>query len=250
MNEKPILPWQNQSLETSKRTLTQSEFQWLSEIPWEHEWFANLKNEHTKRAYRRDIGDFIEFTGLGSINGLRMIQRSHVIAYSDELERRWLSPASTRRKLSALSSLYEYLCSLNAVALNPVTGVKRNTTGANQGNTPSLGDDEVKRLLASPDISTPRGLRDRALICLFLHEWCRRGAVNKLKVRDIHYDQGVPHIRFHEKREKKFSVMLHPNVQSALFAYMTEAGNSDDLDAPLFLSTKGKEFVRRPLSSA
>ena len=129
-----------------------------------------MKNEHTKRAYRRDIADFIEFAGLASIEELRLVQRSHVIAYSDELERRQLSPASMRRKLSSLSSLYDYLCSLNAVSINPVAGVKRNTMGANQGNTPSLGDDEVKRLLQSPDISTPQGLRDQALISVFLHE--------------------------------------------------------------------------------
>ena len=87
------------------------------------------------------------------------------------------------------------------------------------------------------------------MIALFLHEGCRRGAVHKLTVRDIHHDQGVPHIRFREKREKIFSVMLHPNVQSSLFAYMTEAGHSDDLDAPLFLAMSGKAFTRRALST-
>ena len=44
-------------------------------------------------------------------------------------------------------------------------------------------------------------------------------------------------------------MMLHPNAQSALFAYMTEAGHSDDLDAPLFLATNGKAYVRRALST-
>ena len=43
--------------------------------------------------------------------------------------------------------------------------------------------------------------------------------------------------------------MLHPSVQACLFAYMTEAGHADDLDAPLFLATSGKKFVRRALSS-
>lgn len=43
--------------------------------------------------------------------------------------------------------------------------------------------------------------------------------------------------------------MLHPNAQAALFAYMTEAGHSDDLDAPLILATSGKSYVRRALSA-
>ncbi len=85
-----------------------------------------------------------------------MVRRSHVIAYSDKLALRGNSPATMRRKLSALSSLYQYLCNANAVHINPVSGVKRNTEGANQGNTPSLGDEESKALLNSPDVSTPK----------------------------------------------------------------------------------------------
>jgi site-specific recombinase XerC len=48
-----------------------------------------------------------------------------VIAWRKEMEIRCLSPASIRRKLSALSSLFDYLCERNAVAGNPVDGVKR-----------------------------------------------------------------------------------------------------------------------------
>ena len=43
--------------------------------------------------------------------------------------------------------------------------------------------------------------------------------------------------------------MLHPVVQSALFAYLQEAGNRDMLDAPLFLSMKGKAYTPNPLST-
>ena len=99
---------------------------------------VGLNSEFTNRMGDRDIADFLEFAGLNSTEDFRVVQRSHVIAYSDELERRGHSPATMRRKLSALSSLYDYLCSLNAVPINPVSGVKRNTAGANQGNTPSL----------------------------------------------------------------------------------------------------------------
>ena len=41
------------------------------------------------------------------------------------MERRGLAPATIRRKLSALSSLFDYLCERNAVTGNPVDGVKR-----------------------------------------------------------------------------------------------------------------------------
>jgi site-specific recombinase XerD len=51
--------------------------------------------------------------------------RAHVIAWRKHFESRELAPSSIRRKLSALSALFDYLCEHNAVAGNPVDGVKR-----------------------------------------------------------------------------------------------------------------------------
>jgi integrase/recombinase XerD len=57
---------------------------------------------------------------------------------------------SIRRKLSALSSLFDYLCERNAVLGNPVDGVKRPCTNNNEGSTPALGDAQARRLLEAP----------------------------------------------------------------------------------------------------
>ena len=64
------------------------------------------------------------FAGLNAPAGLRTVTRAHVIAWRKTLEARNLTPASIRRKLSALSSLFDYLCERNAVASNPVDGVE------------------------------------------------------------------------------------------------------------------------------
>ena len=55
------------------------------------------------------------FAGIGRPEAFRTITRAHVIAYRDELLRRQLQGATIRRKLAALSSLFEYLCERNAV---------------------------------------------------------------------------------------------------------------------------------------
>jgi site-specific recombinase XerD len=81
---------------------------------------------------------------------LRTVTRAHVIAWRKALEARNLTPASIRRKLSALSSLYDYLCERNAVLGNPVDGVKRPAANGNEGSTPALGDAQARRLLEAP----------------------------------------------------------------------------------------------------
>ena len=46
-----------------ERHLTAAEFQGLAAVPPELEWFANLRNDQTRRAYRHDVGEFSRSSG-------------------------------------------------------------------------------------------------------------------------------------------------------------------------------------------
>ena len=46
------------------RLLTAEKFQQLSEIPPELEWLANIHNELTRKAYKRDVRSFMGFVGI------------------------------------------------------------------------------------------------------------------------------------------------------------------------------------------
>jgi hypothetical protein len=46
------------------RTLTAPEFHTLAKMPAEAEWFANLDNPNTRRAYRQDLQEFMGFVGI------------------------------------------------------------------------------------------------------------------------------------------------------------------------------------------
>lgn len=101
------------------------QFQPLAEVPPAVAWFANIDNPRTRRAYEGDLREFMTFTGIEDPAQFRSVSRGHVLAWGRDLERRTLSDATIRRKLAALSSLFDYLCESNAVAGNPVEGVKR-----------------------------------------------------------------------------------------------------------------------------
>ena len=88
------------------RMLTADEFHRLADVPPEVEWFANLTNAHTRRAYETAVKDFIRFAGIKRPEEFRTVARAHVIAWRDELEnasntrgRPW-SDASIRHRLS------------------------------------------------------------------------------------------------------------------------------------------------------
>ncbi len=216
------------------RGLSTAQFAKLADVPAELEWLANITNEKTRRAYKIDVSEFSEFLGLKKPEEFRTVTRAHVIAWRETLEARELSPTTIRRKLSALSSLYDYLCERNAVAGNPVDGVKRPMANGNEGSTPALSDDQARRLLEAPPEDTLKGVRDRAIVAALLYHGMRREELCGLRVKDVQSREGVKHLRVKGKRDKIRYIPLHPQAQRLIESYLLLAGHAEDLDGPLF----------------
>jgi site-specific recombinase XerD len=217
-----------------KDSLTPAQFAQLADVPPELEWLANITNPKTRRAYKVDVEEFSRFAGLKAPAELRTVTRAHVIAWRKTLEARNLTPASIRRKLSALSSLFDYLCERNAVAGNPVDGVERPAANGNEGSTPALGDAQVRRLLEAPAPDTLKGIRDRAILATLLYHGIRREELCLLRVKDIQSRLGVMHFRIQGKGSKIRFVPVHALAQRLVQEYLALAGHAGALDTPLF----------------
>lgn len=166
------------------------------------------------------------FVGIVRADEFRTVTRAHVLAWRKDLERRVaLRDGTIRRKLAALSSLFEHLCEANAVTHNPVKGVKRPKVESYEGKTPALGDGQARALLDAPGAETRKGKRDRAILSVLLYHGLRREELCSLKVRDIHPRRGVLHLRVHGKGDKVRYVPLHPGTAELLTDYLEAAGH-------------------------
>lgn len=219
---------------TSSRALSAPKFYQLAQVPPAAEWFANIDNPNTRRAYRNDLQEFMTFVGISAAEELRLVTRGHVLAWRKDLEHRELTGSSVRRKLAALSSLFEYLCDQNAVSTNPVKGVKRPKVESYEGKTPALGDAQARHLLKQPAGESLKALRDRALLSLLLYHGLRREELSTLTVHDIHQRRGVPHLRIHGKGSKIRNIPLHPGTQELLTDYLEASGHAQDKTGALF----------------
>lgn len=224
-----------------ERRLTATEFQGLAEVPAATEWFANLDNPRTRRAYQGDITDFCTFLGIHAPDQFRAVTRAHVLAWRNQLEQRGLAGATIRRKLAALASLFDHLLDCNAVAGgNPVNGVKRPKIESNEGKTPALGDHQAKALLDAPDPATRQGLRDRAVLAVLLYLGLRREEAARLTVQDIQERRGIKHLRVHGKGGKLRYLPLPPVVLERIHAYLEASGHHQEAGRPLFLPLRGR----------
>lgn len=225
---------------TTERCLTAAEFQGLAEVPAAVEWFANLDNPRTRRAYQGDLHDFCSFVGINAPEQFRAVTRAHVLAWRGQLELRGLSGATIRRKLAALASLFDHLLESNAVAGgNPVHGVKRPKVESSEGKTPALGDHQAKTLLEAPDPASIKGKRDRAVLAVLLYLGLRREEAARLMVQDIQERRGIKHLRVHGKGGKIRYLPLHPVVLERIHTYL-EASGPREMGSPLFLPLRGR----------
>lgn len=217
-----------------KGSLTPAQVQMLADVPPELEWLANITNEKTRRAYKIDVSEFSRFLGLQKPEEFRAVTRAHIIAWRETLEQRKLSAPTIRRKLSALSSLFEYLCERNAVAGNPVDGVKRPMANSNEGSTPALSDAQARRLLDAPPEDSVKGIRDQAILATLLYHGLRREELCELRVKDIQSREGVKHFKVKGKGDKIRYVPLHPLAQRLIEQYLSLACHVTDSDGALF----------------
>ncbi len=221
--------------------LSREEFRRLADVPPEIEWFANIKNAHTRRAYKNDIQSFMTFVGIKRPEEFRTVTRAHVIAWRKHLESRALAAASLRRKLSALSALFDYLCEANAIRHNPVNGVERPTEGANEGKTPAISDDQARQLIGAPATDTLKGKRDRAILAVLLYHALRRSELCSLRVKDYEDRRGVKHLRVHGKRGKIRYVPVHARAIGFIEEYLDTAGHRADIHGALFRPVKNSD---------
>ena len=145
-----------------------------------------------------------------------------------------MASTTIRRKLSALSSLFDYLCERNAVTGNPVDGVKRPMANGNEGSTPALGDAQARKLLEAPPADTLKGVRDRAILATLLYHGIRREELCGLRVKDLQSRQGVTHFRIKGKRDKIRFVPVNAAAQRLIEDYLTFAGHRTDIQGALF----------------
>jgi integrase/recombinase XerD len=206
----------------------------LAEVPPEREWVQHLPNVKTRAAYTLDIHDFMRFIGIARPEDFRLVTRAHVIAWRDDCTRRALAPATVCRKLSALSSLYQYLCEKNAVPLNPVKGVPRPKANTNEGTTPALSDEQARALLNAPPEHTLKGLRDRAILSVLLFHGIRRAELCTLTVRDYQRREGLMHFRIKGRGDKVRFLPVAMHSQRLLHEYLEAAGHQEDVEGPLF----------------
>ncbi len=188
-------------------------------------------SEHTVRAYARDLSDFVAFLEAEGVTEWQQVTVLTLRQYLNWLFAQGYERRSIARKLSSVRSFFRFLARMGYISVNPALDLKQPRLP--QKLPMVLEVSEVERLLSSPDTSTPRGLRDRAILELLYATGLRVSEVASLRISDIDFAEKL--VRVKGKGGKERIALLHDEALNWLERYLTES-------RPLFLQ-RGKQVT-------
>lgn len=170
---------------------------------------------NTVEAYAVDLGQYfayLEQEGLGFEEMDYRLLRN----YLGRLQRNGYTRKSIARKLSAIRAFYRFAQKHAGLTVNPADIVSAPKL---ERRLPKyLKEDALDSLLSAPDVDTPLGLRNKAILELFYATGIRVSELVGLNLNSIDY--GALEVRVFGKGRKERIVPLHKEAADAIREYI------------------------------
>lgn len=187
---------------------------------------------NTTEAYATDLNFFVTYiTDLGIYEPAGLTATT-VLSWLVHQKTQGLHARTISRRLSSLRSFFNFLRLERIVTANPVTTIQNPKIGLYLPDVLSI--EEVERLLNAPNIKTPLGMRDRAILELTYACGLRASEVVTLKLGQI--DMDLAYLRVIGKGDKERVVPIGEVAMGVLNDYIRKARH-------FLLKTAGSEFL-------
>ncbi|MBW3578685.1 MAG: tyrosine recombinase XerC [Actinobacteria bacterium] len=209
------------------------------------------RSPHTVAAYRADLQQLVEFCGAHGIDAPGEVVQLVLRRYLAWLDESGYARASVARKAAAVRTFFAFCRRRGDVTRDPARFL---ATPKQVRSLPRvLRPDQIERLLAAPDLATPLGLRDRALLELLYGAGARVAEACGLDLDAV--DIPGRQVRLHGKGRKQRLVPLGDPAVDALRVYLAQgrpalAATAGRACPAVFLGTLGKRLGTRGARTA
>ena len=192
-------------------------------------------SQNTIISYRQDLADFFCFIQKKNID-IYQLNRYHVRDYLKYLDTKKLRNSTIARRISAIRSFYNYLCSIGKLQNNIFKNIRNPKIEKKLPN--YLSYDELAQILNNIDTSTPEGIRNRLIIEMFYATGCRVSELLNIKMNDINKENRT--IKIMGKGSKERIVYYGEYAEMYLNKYLATGYNKDS--KYLFLNNKKEKM--------
>lgn len=207
------------------------------------------RSEHTRRAYGKDLNRFVKFLLRRKVDrGIEKLDRAVLIAYKDALLSEGLEHTSIDRHLATLRSFFRWLVDDGIIEKSPAEGV-RFLNPRKLSSTQGFSDEEVKRLLARPNLHTRTGAQHYAILMLLFYCGLRRSELCSLRCPHLSAERGARILKLRGKGNSERILPLVPAVSRALDHYFLITRRDAARDQPLFSPIRNNRTgqIEKPL---
>lgn len=201
-------------------------------------------SNNTLVSYRFDLTDFLSCCRSWGAKKPSDITAEMVLDFLQLQLNKGKAEASRNRYFAAISSFFKFLLTEEYIAADPTQNLSRPKRACKLPQV--MLPEQVEQLLSLPDLATPLGLRDKAMLELLYASGLRVSELLNLKISDINHE--LKFIRCFGKGGKERIVPFGKTALAALKAYEQE-GRGKLLKAQktpeLFLNFHGKALTRQ-----
>jgi integrase/recombinase XerD len=185
-----------------------------------------LDSVGSRAEYRRGLGEFITYLRSEfSINELKA-EREHINSYKNHLLiNKKNAKATINKKLTVVSSYFQYLLSKRVVEENPCEFIRRFRM-ANVGTSVAITRDEVEQLYNSLPSRNLSELQKKTMMVLLFETGMRISELLSLKIASIKRDFGEYVLEFEQKGGAVHRVTLNEIALAFLGKYLEGLVNS------------------------
>ncbi|MFQ5822917.1 MAG: site-specific tyrosine recombinase XerD [bacterium] len=199
---------------------------------------------NTVLSYQNDLNRYLNYLKIKGYKSLDQIDTSDVLALIHLLNEIGYAPASSARNLSAIRMFHRFLVGENYLQIDPTLNI---SFPKRSKNLPSVLDQsEVELILEQPDISEPKGLRDKAMLEFLYATGLRVSELISIHNSDLFFSDGF--IRVIGKGSKERLVPIGEQAIYFTYQYLKNvrpllSKKGKPLDC-VFLNWHGKPLTR------
>ncbi len=200
----------------------------------------------TVRNYLSDLEPLRDFMSDRDIDSFADLDRRRVRAYLAWLQQIGYVRASVSRKLSALRNLFKWLSRMKIVTHDPLP--PRGAFKFDSRLPRFLSENEAAKLVNSPDPSSDKRIRDKALLELVYASGLRVSEVASLNLDSVNLD--TCELRVTGKGSKDRAVLIGQSARDAIKIYLSEVRNtvgSVSSEDSLFVNRYGRRLSERSI---
>ena len=195
-------------------------------------------SQNTVKAYEVDLLAFISWITDNTNTDVINIKEDNINKYITYLFKTKLKSSSVNRKISSIKSFYLFLIKKSIVATSPISEV---ISPKQEKYLPSsMSEDEVDKLLNSPDSNIKIEKRDKAMIEMLYATGMRISELVNLKITDVDMQRCV--VKVLGKGSKERLIPFGEEAYEALNNYLSDRDESSSKE--VFLSNRKTKISR------